>query len=370
VVVLVLAAQALEDELGLLDGGLADLDGLEATLEGLVLLDVLAVLVYRGRADDLDLTARERRLEDGGGVYRALGGARPDEVVDLVYEQDDVAVVGDLLHYLLEALLELAAVLGAGDERAEVKGVNLFVTEDLGYTPLGYLLGKPLDDGGLADPRLADDDGVVLGAPHQDLHDPGYLLAPPDNGVELVLLGVRREVAPVLVELAGLGPLGLDAPTAGLAATAAAPAAAAAEHPHDLAADLVRVDVEVGENAGRDALALAHEPEQDVLGADVVVAELERLAQRELQYLLGARGERRLGAGALFTVTDDRLDLLAHLVEGDVQGGQGAGGDPLVLAQEAKEEVLGADVVVVEVPGLFLGKDHDLPGPFREPFEH
>jgi hypothetical protein len=25
---------------------------------------------------------------------------------------------------------------------------------------------------------------------------------------------------------------------------------------------------------------------------------------------------------------------------------------------------------VVEVPGLFLGKDHDLTGPFREPFEH
>ena len=49
--------EALEDQLRLLDGGLADLDGLEPALERLVLLDVLAVLVDGGRADDLDLTA-------------------------------------------------------------------------------------------------------------------------------------------------------------------------------------------------------------------------------------------------------------------------------------------------------------------------
>jgi hypothetical protein len=45
-------------------------------------------------------------------------GTRPDEVVELVDEQDDVAALGDLLHHLLEALLELAPVLRAGDERA------------------------------------------------------------------------------------------------------------------------------------------------------------------------------------------------------------------------------------------------------------
>src|SRR5919205_680595 len=87
VVILVFAAQALEDQLGLLDRGLADLDGLEPTLEGLVLLDVLAVLVYGSRADDLDLTAGEGRLEDRGGVYCTLGGSGSHEVVDLVYEQ-------------------------------------------------------------------------------------------------------------------------------------------------------------------------------------------------------------------------------------------------------------------------------------------
>ena len=59
---LVAVAQALEDRDSVLRGGLVDLDGLEAALERSVLLDVLAVFVQRGRADDLHLAARKRGL--------------------------------------------------------------------------------------------------------------------------------------------------------------------------------------------------------------------------------------------------------------------------------------------------------------------
>ena len=43
------------------------------------------------------------------------------------------------------------------------------------------------------------------------------------------------------------------------------------------------------EHLGGDALALAHEAEEHVLGADVVVAELQGLAQRQLEDLLRPR---------------------------------------------------------------------------------
>ena len=56
-----------------------------------------------------------------------FGGAGTDERVDLVDEQHDVAAGLDLLEHLLEALLEVAAVAAAGDERAEVEGVELLV---------------------------------------------------------------------------------------------------------------------------------------------------------------------------------------------------------------------------------------------------
>ena len=127
VVLLVALAQALEDLHGLLGGGLVDLDLLEAALQGGVALEVLAVLVERGRADRLQLAAGQGRLQDRGGVDRALGGAGADEVVELVDEEDDVAALGDLLHHLLQALLELAAVLGAGDQGGQVERVDLLV---------------------------------------------------------------------------------------------------------------------------------------------------------------------------------------------------------------------------------------------------
>src|SRR4051812_6653249 len=104
-----------------LDRRLADVDGLEATLERGVLLDVLAILVERGRADDAQLATREHRLEHLPRVHRAFGLAGADERVELVDEDDElVRILGELLEHGLQPLLELTAELRAGDQRAEV----------------------------------------------------------------------------------------------------------------------------------------------------------------------------------------------------------------------------------------------------------
>ena len=53
----------------------------------------------------------------------------------------------------LQAILELAAVLGAGDQRAEVERQDPLVLEPLGHVAGGDALRDALDDGGLADAR-------------------------------------------------------------------------------------------------------------------------------------------------------------------------------------------------------------------------
>src|SRR5690606_40681768 len=123
VVRLVRVGQPLQDRDGGRDGRLVDLDRLEAALRRGVLLQVLAVLVQRGGADGLQLAAGQHRLEDGGGVYGALRRARPDQGVQLVDEQDDVAAGADLLEHLLQALFEVAPVAAARDQRAPVERV-------------------------------------------------------------------------------------------------------------------------------------------------------------------------------------------------------------------------------------------------------
>ena len=361
---LVAVAQAAQDLDGLVDRRLLDAHLLEAALERGVALEVLAVLVERRRADRLDLAARERRLEDRGGVDRALGRAGADEVVELVDEQDDVAALGDLLHHLLQALLELTAVLRPGDERREVERVDLLALEDLGHLARGDARGEALDDGGLADARLADEHGVVLLAARQDLHHALDLGLAADDGVELALDGGLRQVAAELVEeLRALRLLAGGDARAGLAA------ARAGEHADDLVADLLRIRVEVEQDARGDALVLAHEAEEDVLRPDVVVAQREGLAQRQLEHLLGARRERNLAGGDLVALADDARDLRANLFHRDVERLENACGKAFLLAEEAEQDVLRADVVVLEGPRLVLCENDDLTCPLGESLE-
>ena len=125
---LVLLLQAAQDRDRVLDRRLGDEHRLEAPRQRRVLLDVLAIFVERGRADAMQFAARQRRLQQVRGVHRAVGLAGADERVHLVDEQDDAALGrGDFVEHRLQALLELAAIFRAGDQRAHVEREQLLV---------------------------------------------------------------------------------------------------------------------------------------------------------------------------------------------------------------------------------------------------
>ena len=147
-------AQPAQDRDRVLDRRLVDHHRLEAALERGVLLDVLAVLVERRRADAVELAAGEHRLEHVAGVHRALGRAGADDGVQLVDEQQDPALAClDLLQHRLQPLLELAAVLRARDQRAHVEREDRPVLEALGDVAADDPLREALDDRRLADAR-------------------------------------------------------------------------------------------------------------------------------------------------------------------------------------------------------------------------
>ena len=135
-------------------------------------------------------------------------------------------------------------------------------------------------------------------------------------------------------------------------------------------ANFGQVGPELGQDLGGDTLALADEAQQDVLGADVVVAQLQGLAQRQLEHLLRPRGERDVAAGQRGALADDLLDLLADPLQGDAERFQRTRRHTLALVDEAQQDVLGADVVVVQQPRLFLGQDDHPASTIRESLEH
>jgi len=338
-----------------------------------VLLQVLAVLVEGGGPDRLELAPGQHGLEDRRRVDGALGRARADEGVDLVDEQDDVAPALDLLEDLLEPLLEVAPVAAARHQRAQVECVELAVAQGLGHCVGGDALGQALHDGGLAHARLAHQHRIVLGAPREDLHDPLGLAAPADHRVERLLAGELGEVPAELVEHVRARRRVAAAPAGGgagpLALRPRRPAVGGQEL-DDLLTHPRQVGAQLHQDLRGDALALADQPEKDVLGADVVVAELQRLAQAQLQDLLGPGRERDVAAGRAAALADDLLHLAPHRLEADPHRLQRLGRHPLALVDEAEEDVLGADVVVVEEPRLLLGQNHDAAGPVGEPLKH
>ena len=67
---------------------------------------------------------------------------------------------------------------------------------------------------------------------------------------------------------------------------------------------------------------------------------------------------------------DDLLDLEADLAQVDVQVLQDVGGDAAAFLDQAEQDVLGADVLVVEPLGLLVGQLHHLASTVGEAFIH
>ncbi len=74
--------------------------------------------------------------------------------------------------------------------------------------------------------------------------------------------------------------------------------------------------------------------------------------------------------GLLLALTDDVLHLLTHGVERDVERLECLGGNTLTLVDEAQQDVLGTDVVVIEHLGFFLRQDNDAASAVGKSLKH
>ena len=320
-----------------------NLDGLEAALQRAVLLDGLAELGRRGGADALDLAARERRLQDVGGVQRAFGRTRAHQRVQLVDEDDGVLILHQLLHDGLEALFELAAVLGAGHDQRKIQRQNALVGQERRHVALGDALRQAFHDGGLAHARLADQHRVVLGAAAENLHHALQLVIAADQRIERVVHGGLRQVAAELgQQRAFLGPVGRHF---------------FALRARQLLPDGGEPQPALVQNFRGEALLLAQQAQQQVLGADVLVIQPLGLLGAIRQHALALVAQRQIHrSGNLLADRGVPFDLLADGLHRGVRP-QEPVRQRLVLAQQAEQQMLGLDVGTAELAGLVPGEE-------------
>ena len=288
-----------------LDTRLLDIDGLEAPLERRVLGEVFAVLLRRGGADNLEHPAREHRLKHGARVDGALGRtARSDERVHLVDEEDDVVGLCGLLDHALQALLELAAILGARYEPRQVKRPDVLVHKVLGHVAGSDFLRKAFHDGGLAHTGVAQDERIVLGASRKDLHHARDLFFAANHRVELAVARFLREVGAELLENRGVVALALariarEERQAGAGAHGCGSRERTASlvlrgELLDRLAHGRRRDAKAHEDVHGHARRFVHDAKKQVLGRYVGLVVLARVAEALLHHGDDGRGEGEL----------------------------------------------------------------------------
>ena len=131
-------------------------------------------------------------------------------------------------------------------------------------------------------------------------------------------------------------------------------------------ADLVQVHAQRLQDACGDTLALTYEAQQQVLRADVVVTQTAGFVDGQLDDTLSAWGQSDLAHHRTIPAADDELDRGPDLGQLDVHVLEHARGHTLALPDETQEQVLRADVVVIEPLRLVLGECQDLARAIRE----
>ena len=308
---LIIGGDALENLHRVVDGGLLHDDGLEAALQGGILLNVLAVLGEGGGADHLDLPPAQGGLEDIGGVHGALRVPRAHNGVDLVDDKDDITQLFHLVDEALHAALKLAAELGAGHQGGEVQQVDLLVQQLIGHVPVVDALGQPLGDGGFAHAGVADETGVVFLPPVQDLDGALNLIGAAHNAVQLALMGLAGEGDTVVLQelaLGGLGPLRLGG---GLVLLGGAPAlhGVPVRRAVRLAAEQLAQE---GEGGGAPLVLLAV----------AVLAVVLSVGGQAVRFLRAAEGGHHLGGDGLQVLVGDAhlFHHVVHRLDADLPG--------------------------------------------------
>ena len=323
---------------------LADKHRLEAAFERGILFDVLAIFIERGGANGAQFAASQRRFQHVGRVHRAFGRAGTHERVQLVDEQDHLAIgFGDFFQNGFETVFEFAAVLRAGHQCGEIESDNALRAQHFGNVTGNDALREALHDGRLAHARLADQNRIIFRAARENLHHAANFFVSANHRIEFASARELGEVAAVLFQrpVGGFRILRCNA-------------MAAANRRHGLKNCLVG-DAVARQKFTRGIAFGGGDAEQDVLGRDVFVLQTLRFFEGALQNFV------RLGAEVLFRgsgnfrqALDQFLGFPGELSRRHTQLFEQGRDNAVTLRDQCPEQVDRLDLLLSEARAHFL----------------
>ena len=233
--------------------------------------------------------------------------------MQLVDEDDGVLILHQLFHDGLEPLFKLAAVLGAGHDERKIEAEHALVGQEAGHFAVGDALRQALDDGRLAHAGLADQHRIVLGAAAENLHHALQFAIAAHQRIELPVHGRLGQVAAELGQQAGL-------------ALALLRRSFFLRHAGQLIANLRQLQAALLQNLRGKAFLFAQQAQQQMFGADVLVAQPLGFFRRIGQHPLALVRKRQVDAGRdLLADRGVRLNLLADRLHRGVRAQEAVG---------------------------------------------
>ena len=182
-------------------GRFLHLHHLEAAGQRGVLFKVLLVLGPGRGGDGPQLAAGQGRLEQVGSIVLPRRSTGADHGVRFVDEQDDrMRALLDLVDHVLEPVLELALHAGARLQQAHVQHVQFHALQHLRHVLPGDAQGQAFHHRGFAHAGLAGENGVVLPAAQQNVHQLADLRIATDHRIDMAIAGPLGQVGGELVE--------------------------------------------------------------------------------------------------------------------------------------------------------------------------
>ena len=123
--------------------------------------------------------------------------------MNLIDKENRVRVFLELRQYRFQALLEIAPVLGASQQCAQIQRVDGGIQQRCRYLLFHDHAGQPFGDGRFADTGLADQQRVVLAATAENLRCPLNLESPTHQRINAISAGQFIQVAGVVFQGTG-----------------------------------------------------------------------------------------------------------------------------------------------------------------------
>ena len=252
----------------------------------------------------------------------------------------------------LQALLEIAAVLRARDQRAHVEREDRALAQDVGHLAFDDEPRETFGERRLADAGFADEQRIVLAAAAEDLHGALDLELPADQRIDLARFGLRIEIRREALERIRLGgALALDGSLVGLALARFLHLGHAVRYEVD---DVEPRDVLQSQQVDRLRLLLAENRDEHVDRRDFLAAARLHVEHGPLQHSLETQRRLDLGSFVLLAAQprsrafDELLQLAAQARE--VRAARFQRFDHRRRIEQREQQVLDGDELVALFP--------------------